>query len=405
MLENAKCRRQGRNLVARRQADAEKRAALIGMAEKIETESGSVMERVGARTAGIAANADDMSASAARTQESAQAAHDAATQALANAQTVAGAAEQLTASIHEIGSQVRQSADVVGRAVTMGGETRTTMEALNAQVERIGAVAVMIAEIASRTNLLALNATIEAARAGDAGKGFAVVASEVKQLANQTARSTEEITRHIDEVRSATGVSVGAVARMEQTIGEVSAIADSIAAAVEEQGAATSEIARNVAETASAANEVTRRVAEVTAEAQRTGSCSARVHDDSAALNGIVQELKTSLVRVVRTSTSEVDRRQHVRHHAAIPCRLTAGGRTGAARLVDISLGGASVSGGPNFSEGARGTLQVDGLGMTLNFVVRAAETGLLHIAFDLGGADADRLQHELGRLGLAEAA
>src|ERR1700758_3632130 len=82
-------------------------------------------------------------------------------------------------------------------------------------------VADMIGEIAAKTNLLALNATIEAARAGDAGKGFAVVASEVKSLATQTARSTEEIGRHIAEVRGATGESVTAVRHIEQTIGEI----------------------------------------------------------------------------------------------------------------------------------------------------------------------------------------
>ena len=128
------------------------------------------------------------------------------------------------------------------------------MATLNQEVERIGAVADMIGEIAAKTNLLALNATIEAARAGEAGKGFAVVASEVKQLAMQTARSTGDIARHIDQVRAATGASVAAVARIDQTIAEISAIAGSIAAAMQQQDAATAEITRNIAATAQAAN-------------------------------------------------------------------------------------------------------------------------------------------------------
>jgi len=152
----------------------------------------------------------------------------------------------------EIAGQVSRSSEIVGRAVVAGNETKTTIEALNQEVERIGAVADMIGDIAAKTNLLALNATIEAARAGDAGKGFAVVASEVKQLAAQTARSTQEITRHIGQVRSATNASVSAVTRIEQTISEINTIAGSIAAAVEQQGAATAEIARNVTETAGA---------------------------------------------------------------------------------------------------------------------------------------------------------
>ena len=219
----------------------------------------------------MTATTDEMHASAARTDAAAKSAGAAAAQALANAQTVASAADQLAASIREIGGQVSQSNDVVARAVEAGRETRTTIEALNEKVGRIGIVADMIGDIAAKTNLLALNATIEAARAGDAGKGFAVVASEVKQLASQTAQSTQEIAHHIGEVRSATRPSVAAVGRIEQTMGEMNAIAGSIAAAVEEQGAATSEIARNVSETSIAADNMTTRLAEVSAEADQTG--------------------------------------------------------------------------------------------------------------------------------------
>ncbi len=214
----------GEQEAERGRAEEEKRAALIRMAATIEAATGSALQQIGDRTAAMAATADAMSASATRTGASAQDAAAAAAQALGIAQTVAGAAELLAASIREIGVQVGQSSAMVGRAVAAGTETRTTIGALTQEVDRIGAVADMISEIAAKTNLLALNATIEAARAGDAGKGFAVVASEVKALAMQTARSTEEITRHIEQVRSATGASVAAVAQIDETISKINVI-------------------------------------------------------------------------------------------------------------------------------------------------------------------------------------
>jgi len=226
---------------------------------------------------------------------------------------------------------------VVGRAVTAGSETRATMEALNAQVARIGAVADMIGEIAAKTNLLALNATIEAARAGDAGKGFAVVASEVKALATQTARSTQEIAQHINEVRTATGASVAAVARIEQTIGEVNAIAGSIAAAVEEQAAATAEIARNVAETATAANTMTARTKEVSTEARQTGDHAVEVLDNTTALNAALEALRRMVIHVVRTANDEVDRRSCRRRPCLVDATITCRGRAEKAVLRDIS--------------------------------------------------------------------
>jgi methyl-accepting chemotaxis protein len=137
----------------RERADAAKHAALVGMAEAIETEAKAALVEVSRRTAAMTETANGMSASATRTGASAQSAATAAAQALANAQTVASAAEQLTASIREIGGQANQSAAVVERAVEAGRVTRETMEALNERAGRIGAVADMISEIAAKTNL------------------------------------------------------------------------------------------------------------------------------------------------------------------------------------------------------------------------------------------------------------
>ena len=318
-------------------AEAAKHAALVGMAEAIENEAKAALIDVGHRTAAMAETADGMNASAARTGASAKSAAMVASQALANAQTVASAAEELAASIREIGGQVSQSSAVVERAVEAGRVTRETMEALNERVAQIGAVADMIGEIAAKTNLLALNATIEAARAGDAGKGFAVVASEVKSLATQTAKSTEEIGRHIGEVRAATGESVTAVRHIEQTIGEINAIAGSIAAAVEQQGAATAEIARNVSETAAAANAMTERADEVAGEAETTGRQAATVRENTLALDAAMRDLQNTVVHVVRTATVDVDRRRYRRRPCLIEATIASRGESGHAAVHDIS--------------------------------------------------------------------
>ena len=345
--------------------------------------------------------ANEMSNSAARTGASAQNAASAASQALANAQTVASAAEQLSASISEIGGQVNQSSAVVARAVEAGSETRATIEALNEKVGRIGAVADIIGEIAARTNLLALNATIEAARAGDAGKGFAVVASEVKQLATQTAKSTEEITRHIAEVKAATDASVTSVVRIEQTITEINSIAGSIAAAVEEQGAATAEIARNITETANAANEMTQRTHEVSHEAGQTGTQAGTVLTNITELRDAVVRLHHSVVQAVRTSTTDVDRRKASRYATDLACRVTVSGAgTSDARLVDLSAGGARVVGGPAIAAAVAGTLAIDGVSRPLGFVARSTDDGgSTHLAFQRTDEAAELLAPLLRRL------
>ena len=246
-------------------------------ADDFERDVSSMVGVISSAATELQATAQSMAATAEETSQQAEAVANAAGQASENVQTVAAATEELTASIHEISRQVNQSTHIAGAAVEEARRTDAMVQGLAEAAGKIGQVVKLINDIASQTNLLALNATIEAARAGDAGKGFAVVAGEVKNLANQTAKATDEISAQIAAVQTATKDAVGAIQGIGGTISKISEIASAIAAAVEEQGAATQEIARNVQQAAMGTGAVTSNIGSVTHAAGETGHAAHEV--------------------------------------------------------------------------------------------------------------------------------
>jgi methyl-accepting chemotaxis protein len=197
-----------------------------------------------------------------------------------NVQAVAAGAEQMGASIREISQNAAQAAKVAAQATGVVHATNETVARLGASSQEIGAVVKAITSIAEQTNLLALNATIEAARAGEAGKGFAVVAGEVKELAQETAKATEDIARRVEAIQGDTGEAVAAIDEVSAIIARINDYQLTIASAVEEQTATTAEMARGVAEAAAGAGEIAQSITTVAASAQTSAGALARVDDD-----------------------------------------------------------------------------------------------------------------------------
>jgi methyl-accepting chemotaxis protein len=236
----------------------------------------------------ITANSEETSAQAKVVSDAAQTVSQ-------NLQTVATGAEEMGVSIREIAKNATEAAKVATSAVKVAETTTATVSKLGESSNEIGQVIKVITSIAQQTNLLALNATIEAARAGEAGKGFAVVANEVKELAKETAKATEDISRKIEAIQGDTKAAVEAIASISEVINQVNGISNTIATAVEEQNATTNEMARNVSEAAHSSGEITSNISGV---AQAAESTSRGAMDTEKASQQLV-ETSTELRRLV----------------------------------------------------------------------------------------------------------
>ena len=223
----------------------------------------SASEELSQTSQQISANAEETSAQAKVVSDSTQ-------QVSQNLQTVATGAEEMGSSIKEIAKNATEAARVATSAVKVAENTTATVSKLGDSSNEIGQVVKVITSIAQQTNLLALNATIEAARAGEAGKGFAVVANEVKELAKETAKATEDISRKIEAIQGDTKAAVEAIASISEVINQVNGISNTIATAVEEQNATTNEMSRNVSEAAHSSGEITSNINGVAQAAEST---------------------------------------------------------------------------------------------------------------------------------------
>ncbi len=268
----------------KQRSEAERRAAMLSMADEFEGSVTAVVQVVSSAANDMQTTARSMSAVADQANRKATHVAAAADQASSNVQAVSSAAEELSASISEISRRVEEVARVARAGAEQAAATSAGIRDLDKSAERIGGVVKLIEDIASQVNLLALNATIEAARAGEAGKGFAVVAHEVKNLANQARQATEEITLQITGVQDETKKAVEAISEISNTIGRIDEISATVASAVEQQSAATQEISRNVQQGAQGTAEVSTNITGVTQVAGEVGQAATQVLEASGQL-------------------------------------------------------------------------------------------------------------------------
>jgi methyl-accepting chemotaxis protein len=323
---------------------AARRANLSNMADEVENATERGLRTVVDGSAVLRTKTDDM-------REALEAVHAASSETAKAAdhsrtmnENATRLSDEVIGAIDAIAAKVREGSDIGRAAVERAANSRQTIGALAKAAKDIGDIVGVITAIAEQTNLLALNATIEAARAGEAGRGFAVVATEVKTLATQTGKATGEIGAKIAEIQSTTGQAVASIGAIAEAIDELSMVTNSVAAAMDQQRAATEGFVTNVRGTTAAVSDVAVRMTGIADMVTRSSTNAAEVARVAADMQRASETVRGEIPEIVRAAL-RADLREHPRFDVDISATVELDGRKTAARVIDLSCGGARIAG------------------------------------------------------------
>jgi methyl-accepting chemotaxis protein len=349
-----------------------RRTNLSNMASEVEAATERGLRPVTDGTAVLRAKTADMRGALETVHSAARETAEAADHSRSMNEDATRLSDEVIAAIDGIVDKVRRGSQIGQSAVERAADSRLTVGALAKAAKDIGDIVGVITAIAEQTNLLALNATIEAARAGEAGRGFAVVATEVKSLATQTGKATAEIGAKIAEIQSTTGHAVASIAVIAEAIDALSAVTHSVAAAMDQQRAATAGFVTNVRGTNAAVSDVATRMAGIADMVTRSSANAGEVARVAAEMQRASEAIRAEIPEIVRHAL-RADLREHPRFDVTARGIVHADGTATAAKLYDVSRGGARIAAVHGIAVGDAVTVTFEGLSPVRGQVVWVA--------------------------------